>query len=282
MDAQKHARTMKKLVPVLFVWGMVGSGMGIAEEPTILKILPGEGRPSAIILGSGELQNTQVEMPTNGELIVASGVQDGILPPRPETPKVERGRWQTTLNGSGVAKDPAVESWLGAVAQLQPKRPASGSPKPDESPARVENVVRAEREMTTPPRAVPVREPSLAYNEPEPSSPSPVADVSLRLELNEVALLRDAASRAGGKLEWTMKLVGVKAEDLLVPLAQSGQVRVFQDPSKPGRWVIASLTKDDREAKIREEIARLEARRRDLLEQVKSLEALSGRSGGMR
>jgi hypothetical protein len=102
------------------------------------------------------------------------------------------------------------------------------------------------------------------------------------LELNEVALLRDAASRAGGRLEWTMKLVGVKAEDLLVPLANSGQVRVFQDPSKPGRWVIASLTKDDREAKIREEIARLEARRRDLLEQVKSLEALSGRSGGMR
>jgi hypothetical protein len=277
-------KRIKGIGGILLMWWTCGPLMGQAEEATVLQVIPGEGRPSAIVLGTGENKNTLVAMPTAGEIVLASGVQNGVLPPRRETPKVESGRWQTASMGSGKAKDPAVKTWLGAVAQLQPRplsQSRSASPNDD---IRMQEVVRAERVSkqspvveTTPAQMSPA---AMVASEDAPEKSVPVADVTLRLELNEVALLRDAASRAGGRLDWTIKLVGVKAEDLLVPLANSGQVRVFQDPSSPGRWVIASLTKDDRETKIRDEIARLEARRRELLSQVKSLESMSGGSGG--
>lgn len=263
-------------------WAICGSGIALAGEATVLQVLPGEGRPSTIMLGTGVSTESLVPMPTTGELIVASGVRDGALPARPESPRLERGRWQTATGGGELAKDPAVGSWLGAVAQLPAKRPPQSRPAPivDNGGIEMQDVVRTERSGggPAPVGASPASDsPVAGPGENAPAVDPPVADVALRLELNEISLLRDAASRAGGRLDWTIKLVGVKAEDLLIPLANSGQVRVFQDPSKPGRWVIASLSRDDREAKIRDEITRLEARRRDLLAQVQSLETLAGR-----
>jgi hypothetical protein len=223
-------------------------------------------------------------MPTAGEVMLEGGIESGRILTRATQPpaplKVERGLWSR--------QDPAA-GWLGAIAQAPAQRTAQPATagktvtardverapvaEPSVSPTTIETMPLPE------PVAAPAAGPGAATAPGAPVAPPAVTgDVALRLELNEIALLRDAAAKAGGRLEWSMKLVGVKAEDLLVPLANSGQVRVFQDPGRAGRWVIASPSKEEREARLRDELTQLESRRRALLEQIRSLEGLGTRT----
>ncbi len=79
------------------------------------------------------------------------------------------------------------------------------------------------------PRAIPVTaQHSLSTPSTPPSSKS---TVKLELALREIQLLRKAAQKAGGDLEIVLRPTGgITAEDLIVPLAQSGAFEI-----KPGQ-----------------------------------------------
>ena len=78
-------------------------------------------------------------------------------------------------------------------------------------------------------RAIPVTpQHSLSPLSTPPASPS---TVKLELALREIQLLRKAAQKAGGDLEIVLRPTGgITAEDLIVPLAQSGAFEI-----KPGQ-----------------------------------------------
>jgi len=83
--------------------------------------------------------------------------------------------------------------------------------------------------VPTIPRAIPVT-PQHSLSTPS-SPPASKSTVKLELALREIQLLRKAAQKAGGDLEIVLRPTGgITAEDLIVPLAQSGAFEI-----KPGQ-----------------------------------------------
>ncbi|MDE1169783.1 MAG: hypothetical protein PW734_01015 [Verrucomicrobium sp.] len=113
--------------------------------------------------------------------------------------------------------------------------------------------------------------------QPSPSSaPAPVPGeggvLRLRLALHELILLQQAAHEAGGDIRISIDPVGITTEDLIVPLARDPEFLVKRE----GDVIIVSTRSPDAVAmQMRQEVQKLEDRRRALLQDISVLERLS-------
>lgn len=94
----------------------------------------------------------------------------------------------------------------------------------------------------------------------------------LRLFLRELSILQQAARSAGGDIQVSITPVGITAEDLIVPLTQSGWFSVRPEGDV---IVVESRQEDPRLAQLKAENIELEKRRRVLLGQIEILERLA-------
>lgn len=104
------------------------------------------------------------------------------------------------------------------------------------------------------------------------SNQAPQQGRTLRLYFRELSILRQAALAAGGDIKVSIAPVGITAEDMIVPLSQTGWFELKADGNV---IVVQSRTDDPYLAKVRTEIGKLERRRSYLLHDLKLLEKMA-------
>lgn len=140
-------------------------------------------------------------------------------------------------------------------------------PAPDSAPATPSPAT-----QSTPPVVSPV---------PQKDAPQPVQEGDnsypkrLRLFLRELSILQQAARSAGGDIQVTITPVGITAEDLVVPLTKSGWFNVRPDGDV---IIVESRSDDPYRVELNADIAKLEKRRRVLLNQIETLERAAAES----
>lgn len=129
-----------------------------------------------------------------------------------------------------------------------------------------------EEASVRPEKAAP-RQPTLpeAQSRPAESPAPPSSPARLMLSLPEMDALIKAARQSGGRMTVEVKLEGVTAEDVVVPLAQSGLVTV----TRAGDTYVVRPRAANRQTVPADEIRALEAKRRGLLADISALEALA-------
>ena len=237
-------------------------------------------------------------------LLVAAGTMLGSVALSAQTAKLVAVHPGVPSGPDYVQSSAAASpSLVGMTAQAAAARKAQSTQTSDEPPAILSNVHRAPDQNSSLPSATPgnpiIETNGQAFAAPVAMSPDSVqampptavaagqtpatpaggtANYGLRLELNELSLLRDAARKAGGDLRLSIQLINCTAEDLLVPLSQSGQVVILRDDASK-KFIARSYNPEQKLEQERAKLAALEQRRRELLHQIAYLESLP-KTGG--